>query len=474
MRVSIKKQLFMLLVPFLFGLWIASAGLSYWFVSAFSREAFDRDLISSADSVVGRLRVKEGKITVDLPPAAQAILKHDPSDKLYYRVLSSDGQRISGDADLPIPPNNLKLDVPEIATARIGGKNVRLTQVKASVDDAPGQTVIVQMAETTNVRSRFEEKMLLSIAVPQFFVIVLGLCAIWYGVVRILAPLKVLQQHVTNRSQSDLTGLSDEGTPVEVYPLVSALNNLFERLADELKSHERFIANAAHQLRTPLAGLKTYSSLGTELSEASDLKHIVCSLDQGIDRATRVVSQLLALARTDADDPAVVRIRGQVDMNFLASDVVSELIHHAIRKELDLTFESSNDSATIYGEPAGLRHLVTNLIENAILYTPEQGKVVVRLNRDERSLVLTVADNGPGIPPEEREKVFERFYRINGTSGNGSGLGLAIVREVANAHKARVTIQPASPTPGTAVIVEFPGIQREIPGANSDASVLQG
>jgi two-component system sensor histidine kinase TctE len=224
-RLSIRKQLLTLFVPFLFGLWIASAVLSFWLVSAFSGESFDRDLINSADSVVGRLRVKGDKVVIDLPPAAQAILKHDEADKFYYRVLSSDGQLISGDAGLPKPSQDLQINTPKIVTDKISGKNVRLAEIKASITEAEGQTVVVQVAETTNVRTRFQEKMLLSLAVPQLLVIVVGLLTVWYGITKILTPL----------------------------------NHLLSRLREEIKAHQRFIANAAHQLRTPLAGLKTYS-----------------------------------------------------------------------------------------------------------------------------------------------------------------------------------------------------------------------
>lgn len=455
MRGSIRKQLFTLFGPILFGLCLVSSALSFWLVSTFSGESFDRDLINSSDSIVGRLRVKEGKVVLDLPPAALAILKHEDSDKFYFGVLGSDGRRISGDANLPPSSAGLQLDVPNFLTTRISGKEVRLVEVKVPVEDAPGQTVIVQAAETTNVRSRFQQKMLLSIAVPQLLVIVLGLFAVWYGVVRILTPLKLLQQQVAMRSQSDLSALSVEGTPEEVYPLVKALNHLLERLREELKAHQRFIANAAHQLRTPLAGLKTYSSIGCDMSDANELKHIVHKLDQGIDRASRIISQLLALARTDGGDQAATKVRTYCDLNFLVADVMAELLEQAIRKNVELAFEPSPGPASIDGEQAGLRHLVVNLIENALAYTDSGGSVIVRLRNDEH-VVLSVCDSGSGIPLEEREKVFERFYRIAGTSGNGSGLGLSIVKEVINGHNASVSIESGLGGCGTVVVVEFP------------------
>ncbi len=302
MRVSIRKQLLTLFMPVLFGLIILSAIVSYWLVSTYSSESFDKDLISSADSVVGRLRVKQGKIVVDLPPAAIAILKHDASDKFYYRVIGSDGGRITGDADLPAPSTTLKVDEPEVKTARLSGKEIRVAEIKVDVDEPDGGTVIVQVAETTNVRTLFQQKLLLSIAIPQLLVLTVGLVAVWYGVTKILTPLRMLQAQIRSRSQSDLSAVTDTDVPEEVLPLVDAINQLLSRLREDLKAHKRFIANAAHQLRTPLAGLKTYSSIGSEMSEAEDLKHIVKELDSGIDRASRMVGQMLALARTDGGD----------------------------------------------------------------------------------------------------------------------------------------------------------------------------
>lgn len=455
-RLSIRKQLLVLLIPFLFGLWTASAVVSFWFISTISGETFDKDLINSADSVVGRLRVKGDKVVVDLPPAALDILKHDESDKFYYRVLDSNGQRISGDTGLPSPSGDLKVGVPRFASERIAGKNVRLAEIRVSVDEAEGQTVLVQVAETTSGRSRFQQKMLLSIAAPQLLVIVVGLFAVWYGITKILTPLRSLQQQIANRSQQDLSALSDVDAPEEVYPLVKTLNHLLSRLREEIKAHQRFIANAAHQLRTPLAGLKTYSSIGMEMTEVEDLRMIVHELDQGLDRASRMVSQLLALARTDSGEAAVMRTKTRVDLNFLVSDLVAELIEQAILKDLELTYEASTVSATINCETDGLRHLIVNLVENALYYTPRGGRIVVKVRNEGTNIVLSVTDSGPGIPAEEREKVFERFYRVVGTGGNGSGLGLSIVREVANAHSARVSIESAAGGIGTVVIVEFP------------------
>jgi len=423
-------------------------------VQNFSEEYFDWDLVNSADSVVGRLRVQGEKVVVDLPASAQAILKKDESDKFYFSVTDEAQGVIAGDKNLPLPATELEEDKPRIRTGVIAGETVRIVDVKVIPSEST-KSVIVQVAETMNARRQFQKKMLLSVAVPQLIAMILGLSAVWYGVVKILNPLKDLQAQLAKRSQADLSPLAGESAPEEVYPLVKAINSLFERSTAELKAQQRFVASAAHQLRTPLAGLKTYSSIGNEMTEVSELKHVVQELDQGIDRASRMVNQLLALARSDIGEPAKMASASQLDLNFLVSDVVSELVDQSIRRGLKLTYEGSDTPVLITGEQTGLRHLVANLIENAIFYTPNGGSITVRVKGGDK-ITLSVIDTGPGIPLQEQSKVFERFYRILGTGGNGSGLGLAIVKEVANAHNARVSIKSGTPdTQGTEISVEF-------------------
>lgn len=455
MRVSIRKQLLTLFMPLLVSLWVASAIVSYWLVSNFAEESFDKDLTSSADSVAARLRVKNGRVSVDMPPAALSILQHRDADRFYYSVISEEGTRIAGDANFPSARPGLAIDVPRVSTSSINGKEVRLAEIKVNVeDDGVGDPYIVQVAETTNVRKLFQQKMFISIAIPQLMVVALGLFAIWYGVTKILTPLQVLQEQLSTRSRGDLSELSDTHAPEEVYPLVNTLNQLLSRLREEMKAHQRFIANAAHQLRTPLAGLKTYSSIGSEMTEAEDLKHIVSELDSGIDRSSRIVGQLLALARTDGGDQDIMT-KVKVDLSFIVSDVTAELIDQAVRKDVELVFEPPSEPALVNGDQTALRHMVSNLVENALLYTPEGGNVRVQVSRNDH-VIFRVTDTGPGIPPDERMKVFERFYRVNGTIGSGSGLGLSIVQEVANSHNASISITSGPGDKGTQIAIEFP------------------
>ncbi len=456
MRASIRKQLFSLFMPILLVLLGTSSLLSYSFISQFSSDLFDRNLLNSADSISGRVRLRSGKIVADLPPAAQAILKNDNSEKFFYRVLDSSGRKVSGDNGLPVPSPDLQLDSAKISTTAISGERVRLTETKTPVDGSEGEYAIVQFAQTMNGRKQFQDKIFLSVFFPQALLVIVGLFAAWYGVSKILTPLKSLQMQLAKRSPSDLSPLADEQTPAEVYPLVTAINQLLEQSKEAIKTHQRFIANAAHQLRTPLAGLKTYSSIGIQMIDAEELRHIVKELDSGIDRSTRMVSQLLALARTEIGERPMTRTSTPVNLNDLVQAVLRENAHESMRRNLELNFEPLDRPAILHGDPTGLQHLVSNLIENAMLYTPEEGKISIMLDMHESNLIFAVTDNGPGIPEPERQKVFERFYRINGTKGQGSGLGLAIVREVALAHGAVIEIENPSSGQGTTVRVVFP------------------
>lgn len=190
--------------------------------------------------------------------------------------------------------------------------------------------------------------------------------------------------------------------------------------------------------------------------DAEELRHIVKELDSGIDRSTRMVSQLPALARTEIGERPMIRTSTPVNLNDLLQAVLSENAHESMRRNLELNFEPLDRPAILHGDPTGLQHLVSNLIENAMLYTPEEGKISITLDKHESNLIFAVTDNGPGIPEPERQKVFERFYRINGTKGQGSGLGLAIVREVALAHGAVIEIENPPSGQGTTVRVVFP------------------
>jgi two-component system, OmpR family, sensor histidine kinase TctE len=295
---------------------------------------------------------------------------------------------------------------------------------------------------------------LLGVVLPQLLLIILAAMAVWFGVARGLRPLRGLQDAVSSRSPSDLRPLVADAAPREVKPLVSAINDLLGRLREDRDAQKRFVANAAHQLRTPLAGLKTQTELAERNLGPEELRHTLRHIRTSVDRATRLVHQLLSLARVEPSAFKTNRLE-PVDINCIARDATTELVPQALSKHIDLGFEGLPYPCVLMGDARALFELASNLIENAILYTQPGGKVTVLVESPERPRLL-VEDNGPGIPEAEQELVFERFYRALGTSVDGSGLGLAIVREIAETHGASVRLSSRPDGTGTAASVQFP------------------
>lgn len=456
MRRSIRRQLVLWLAIPLGILWLISTVTGYSQALKFAEETYDRELVNSSDSVAARLKVKDDKVVVDLPPAAQAILRHNNTDKFYYKVLKANGEMISGDTVLPSPhAEYLDEATPRFTTTTIGGEQIRLVQIKLLIPVADAEPVIIEVAETMNSRKRLSMNIFMTMIVPQLLMVILGATAVWIGVSRGLEPLQFLQKAIASRSRLDLTPVQEDIAPEEVYPLVVSLNDLLARLREDIKAQQRFIANAAHQLRTPLAGLKAYSSLGLDLKNLEETHGVMEQIDSGLDRTTHMVNQLLALARNDPASMTTTE-RSVVELNGLVADVIADRISIAVKKKIDVGYQPAQELANVSGDGTSLQQLVSNLIDNALLYTPDGGCVNVIVAQDNGSIKLSVADTGPGIPVEERDKVFERFYRLVGSTGGGSGLGLSIVKEVAKNHKATVKIEHGENNQGTSVSVMFP------------------
>lgn len=450
---SLKYQLLCWLLLPLGGIWLFTACGAYFLAEHFANNTFDRELLNSADSVIARLRSDPVKIWVDMPPAAQAILRHNYRDKIYYQVLKPDGTRISGDAVLPKPVRSFDSPVPSFRYAKLDGKDVRIVRVKANLEGHEEKVVLVQVAMTLNALHDMSNQILLSIVLPQIFMIFLGALCVSYGIKRGLIPLSKLEKALSARSQFDLTPVESSETPAEIKPLVNAINVLLVKLRDDLEQQQRFVANAAHQFRTPLAGLKTYIYAAKRLPADPRMSEMLDKIESGVDRLTHLANKLLTLAKAE---PQMGSENHQtVDLNFVASEMTADFVSEALPKGMELTFVSSDKPAMVYGELTDLAELTSNLIENAVIYTQEGGNVTVRVSNGD-AVRLMVQDNGPGIPAEEREKVFERFYRVLGTAAPGSGLGLPIVKEIAAAHKATVEITGCPSGNGTTVTVTFP------------------
>lgn len=448
-----QRLLAWLLAPLV--LWsLGSSGLAYVLALHFTTQAYDRSLHASILDIERQLILVEGRPAIDLPPAAIQILEWNDEDRVYYRVATASGQHIAGERRLPAPPS-LATGHTRYFDAQFANGTVR---VAAALVPLPGATepVLLEVAETTDARRSITGEILFATLVPEGVLIAFAAVGMWYGVGRGLNPLERLREEVGRRSDQDLSPVAAQHAPREVRPLVNAINGLLSRLDSALSAHRRFVANAAHQLRTPLAGLHTQAELALRASDPDAARRSLEQLHQAAGRAAHLVSQLMSLARLEPRSARPLQAE-PLDLNELARATTARWVPQALAGGIDLGFDTCSAQARVVGDRLLLEELLGNLIDNAIRYTPHGGEATVRVLRLPGTAVVEVEDNGPGIPENERAQVMERFQRGSNTAQTpGSGLGLAIVREIAVTHGAEVHVEAGSNGRGTRVRVTVP------------------
>lgn len=436
-------------------LWsLCSSAVAYLLARHFTTQAYDRSLRASILDITRQIKLVRGQPAIELPPAALEMLEWNELDRVYYRVVSASGQDLAGDAKLPMPPMRPN-DVERYYDAQFNGANVRVAAAVKLLPDYR-EPLLVIVAETTDARRAITRKILVATLLTEGLLVVLVLVGIWLVVGRGLAPLGRLREDIARRSDHDLSSIDAGRTPGEVRPLVDALNGLFARLDSALASHRRFVANAAHQLRTPLAGLHTQTELALRETDAQALRRSLEQVHQASGRASHLINQLMSLARLEPRSGRPLQVE-QLDLNELARATAAHWVPRALNAGIDLGFEPSPRAQRVLGDRLLLEELLGNLIDNTVRYTPAGGEATVRVSELDKSPVLSVEDTGPGIPEDERSLVLERFQRGRNTQQSpGSGLGLSIVREIAQTHRASVHIEPGADGRGTAVRVKFP------------------
>ncbi|MBK9143020.1 MAG: sensor histidine kinase N-terminal domain-containing protein [Candidatus Melainabacteria bacterium] len=455
---SIRKKLMLWLMVPLMTLLAVSVAFTYLLADHFARKLYDRQLLNSADSVAGRIRVRGDRVTADIPREVLDIFRHNYRDDFYYQVFSPDGLRLAGDAILP-PPSQAPA-VGEKAVFRrenVSGRELRVGVIRMLAPESPMGSVIIQVAETRNARRELTQQILAGIVLPQLILIVSAVVAVRVGVTKGMNPLHNITAAVARRDPGDLSPIDQGEAPEEVGPLLVSLNDLLARAREDIARQRRFASNAAHQLRTPLAGLKTYADLAKKESDPEVVKDLLKHLDGGIERMSRTVQQLLSLSK--AEHAATQNAFEQVDLNIAVSDAAEEIVPESIAREVELDFLASEQPCFVQGDRVGIQELTTNLLENAVRYNHPGGRVMISVvPSGDGAIELVVEDDGIGIPEGERDRVFERFYRVTGSDLDvpGSGLGLAIVTEIARAHKASISVGEGSDGKGTRITVSFP------------------
>jgi two-component system OmpR family sensor kinase len=341
------------------------------------------------------------------------------------------------------------------ARAELGFSNVTTGEGEWRLYSMQLGPAVVQIAQPMSARRTLAARMALRTVAPLLLLLPLLAWLVWMAVGRGLRPLREIATEVRARDANALTPLAVRPMPDEIAPLSDALNQLLGRLSHAIETQRAFVADAAHALRTPLTALQLQAQLVERAEDPQARRQAVSNLRQGLERLTHLVAQLLTLARQEPG--AVTLPQEPVDLHELASTVVADMAQAALDREIDLGLDADSvPVASVHGDADALRILLTNLIDNALAYIPRGSRVdvLVRQATGGRAVELVVSDNGPGIPAAERERVFDRFYRLPDAPSGGSGLGLAIVAEIAQSHGARVSLEDAGP--GLRVRVTFP------------------
>jgi len=464
---SLRAHLINWLLTPLFVLWLFSTIAGYVATLNYANKPYDQVLLQRAQAVGAQLRLGGGKERLDLDLKLPDGTSPTNPDKVFYTVSDRDGKKLAGNANLgrPLAYRGGKLGPQFNNGEREGMKTRNVSLVFYNADSK--KLYQLYMSETIQQRQALIRGILANIVIPQLLLILIAVAAIWFALKQGLAPLEKLRREVTNRRRDDLSELDGSQAPEEVRPLIDAVNNLLDRLQLTMQAQKRFVADAAHQLRTPIAGLKTQSELALRTNDPEQKQDALEHIHTSTEHAIRLVSQLMTLARNEPGGQGNENFIW-LDLNRLAQDCTANWIQTALEKNIDLGFDGAVAGEEVQGDATSLTEMLNNLIDNAIRYTQTGGHITVSVSATTHGAVLSVEDNGPGIDPQHRERVFERFYRVLGTGQSGSGLGLAIVAEVAKRHHATLRLDAGSGGKGTLISVRFP--RRPPPPALSEDS----
>jgi two-component system sensor histidine kinase TctE len=449
---SLRVQLaFWLLTPLL-AVWAFNAWLTYENAIESANRAHDRTLLGSVLAIAERISVVDDEIVVDLPYSSLEMLESSLQSRVYYRVSQIGGRHLTGYEDLRAPTAKLELGKPVFYDSEYHGEPVRVAAVvKRLYDESVKQPVLIQVAETGELRHSMSWQIVSDSALKELFLILLAAVLMWWAVNRGLRPLYKLRNQVSQRSRADLSRMEVGLVPSELKPLIDAINDHTAQVARITSAQRQFVADAAHQLKTPLALLRTQADFASKQHDLATVNEVLDDLRANTERVSHLVDQLLALNRAEAAAPELTRI----DLTEFARATTFEWLPLALRKAIDLGFEGDGP-VTIEGHKVLLHELLANLLDNAIRFTPPTGRITVRVAGQGTHAVLSVEDTGPGIPEAERVRVFDRFYQIPGRDSPGCGLGLAITREIATLHKATVALPDPPADRGAVFVVEFP------------------
>lgn len=503
---SLRIHLLRALATPLFALVLASGSLSYWLAAHYTTQVFDRALYGVANNIAQQIRIAGPRLEHDIPAIAQTLVEAEGSDRIYWRIHGPDGLIGGMDTWLGYGTGQTTLHDARLFYAWFSGRQVRAVRLPVHLDPVPAAPadgdidvaadvaasitnsvaasaangaasvpqaaaaqsrgpIVVEVAELLDRRETAANEILLSVSVPLILLLLVGSLILSHVLKEELVPLQILTDKLNRQTARSLASLDETQVPAEVEPLIRALNALLARLRDALDAQRKFIADAAHQLRTPLTAVKLHADRAVEAENAEVARHALRELQSAADRAVRLSNQLLSLAR--AEPGLSLERLGPIehfDLATLAFETGAEWVPQALARHIDLGFETlpgptftGAAPSMVRGNRLLLREALNNLIDNAVKYVPAGGRITVRAGGEaigHRGMaVVMVEDNGPGIAPARREEVFKRFFRGDHVPGRspeatpgGAGLGLAIVHEIISLHHGSISIEDVPDT----------------------------
>jgi two-component system, OmpR family, sensor histidine kinase TctE len=443
---SISRQLVLWLAVPLMLLAMCGALLHYFNNVAPSVIGLDQRLREASNALMARIEVSDGRVTLDT--AADGKPPLPPADSVTYSVRDTQGHLLIGDPQLPAVTIADASDQ-MFALARLDHRNVRT--LTSRFDTAAG-VLLLSTADIRASRAPAARLGLMSTLLWDFVQLDLTLVLVWVGIQLGLRPIKKLREEIGRRSALDLRPIDESFVPREIAPVVVTLNRLFEMLRTSVQAQRQFIANTAHQLRTPITGMQAQLELLAAEPAAAPIKHRLATLQEAIRRLSHSANQLLTLARADPTVNIAAK-NERVALDAIVGEVVAKFFDRALAAEIDLGAEAQ--PAAMTADSSLLDDLLSNLVDNALKYTPPGGTVTVSAGERNGKPFIAVEDTGRGIPPSERQHVRQRFYRMPDSPGHGSGLGLAIVEEIARLYEGTLSIDAGANGVGTRVSVEF-------------------
>lgn len=437
---SLRRQLLgWVLLPLMIAV-IVDAWLSRASAVETASEVQDRLLLGSARMIAEQISFEDGAFQHQIPPAALELFQSEQLDHIYYRVTTGAGQLLSGYSDLPTPENLLSADSTVFFDATMRNESVRVaTFFQPVIGNPSALPVQVEVAQTMNAHRQLTYSLWLRALRQQLLILALATVFILFGLRRGLQPLIRLRNDVRLRKEGSLMTLPTKGIPAELTPLVETFNDYIQRIERYTNHQSVFLQNAAHQLRTPLTVLNTQISDALRADDRQQANMVLVAARRTLQQTVRLVNQFLTLSCAEEAAAVGKRVSTQQFVE-VVQNVLEDLAAQAHSKQMDLGFERHGEDTVVSSDPNAVREITINLVENALRYTPSNGTVTVRVQSTADSITLSVEDNGPGVAPQDREKIFERFFRIAETDASGSGLGLAIVKELATQCGARIEL----------------------------------